>query len=425
MSKKVRVAIVGCGGIANGKHMPSLKANADKAEMVAFCDIIPERAKKAATDYGTPEAKTYTDYKEMLADKSIEFDVVHVCTPNVVHCPVAVAAFEAGKHVMCEKPMAHSTSDAQKMLDAWKKSRKKFTIGYQNRLRDDTQTLYASCKAGELGEIYFANTVLCFVIAATAGILIVSLLYPKLKVRIGSSLICFFSITAIVENVMTASKINQLLTGVSDVRISFGTFIIIILGFVLLTESLYALWKQKVVSALDFMILPGMLYFIINNYIPMFGIYIAFKKVDYSLGFWKSPWCGFDNFKILFSGTGSFFKSDAFIITRNTLLYNLAFIIIGTIMGIVVGICLADIFSKKWQKFFQTSILLPQLISMVIVAYIVYAFFSNETVCSIKYWVTRMQLISIVPLNIGHLSLFLSAHGKCLVIIQLYSYLRL
>ena len=97
---KLRIAIVGCGGIANQKHMPSIKANADKADMVAFCDIIPERAEKAAKEYGVEGAKVYTDYKEMLADTSVEFDVVHVCTPNVAHCPITVAAFEAGKHAL-------------------------------------------------------------------------------------------------------------------------------------------------------------------------------------------------------------------------------------------------------------------------------------------------------------------------------------
>jgi ABC-type polysaccharide transport system permease subunit len=130
---------------------------------------------------------------------------------------------------------------------------------------------------------------------------------------------------------------------------------------------------------IDFMVLPGMLYFIINNYIPMFGITIAFKKVDYSVGVWKSPWVGLSNFKMLFAHNGSFFQSDAFLITRNTLLYNATFIILGILMGVIVGICLADIFSRALQKFFQTSILLPQLISMVIVAYIVYALLSNET----------------------------------------------
>ena len=154
---KVRIAIVGCGGIANQKHLPSLAKFPERAEIVAFCDIIEERAVKAKEQYGSADAKVYTDYKEMLADTSIDFDVVHVCTPNVAHCPITVAAFEAGKHVMCEKPMAHCTEDARKMIDAWKASGKKFTIGYQNRFRDDTQTLHASCAAGELGEVYMAK----------------------------------------------------------------------------------------------------------------------------------------------------------------------------------------------------------------------------------------------------------------------------
>lgn len=155
--KKVKVAIVGCGGIANQKHMPSLAKFPERCEMVAFCDLKKERAEKAAEQYGVQGAKVYTDYKEMLADKEVDIDVVHVCTPNVAHCPVTVAAFEAGKHVMCEKPMAHNTEDAKKMIDAWKKSNKKFTIGYQNRFRDDTATLHASCADDELGEIYFAK----------------------------------------------------------------------------------------------------------------------------------------------------------------------------------------------------------------------------------------------------------------------------
>lgn len=152
---KLRVGIVGCGGIATQKHMPSLKANADLNEITAFCDIQEERAVKAKADFGTPDAKVYTDYHDLVNDPNV--DVVHVCTPNAAHCPITVSAFEAGRHVMCEKPMAHTTADAQKMIDAWKKSGKKFTIGYQNRLRDDTQTLHASCEAGELGEIYFAK----------------------------------------------------------------------------------------------------------------------------------------------------------------------------------------------------------------------------------------------------------------------------
>ena len=152
---KLQVALVGCGGIANQKHMPSLAAIPELCEMVAFCDIIEERAVKAAKEYGTADAKVYTDYKEMLKDENI--DVVHVLTPNVFHCEITVAAFEAGKNVMCEKPMAHCTADAQKMMDAWKKSGKKFTIGYQNRFRPEVQMLHKCCEKGELGEIYYAK----------------------------------------------------------------------------------------------------------------------------------------------------------------------------------------------------------------------------------------------------------------------------
>jgi len=157
MNKIVKIAIVGCGGIANQKHIPSIKANGDKGEIVAFCDIVVERAEKAAQEYGVKGARIYTDYQSMLKDEADYFDTVHVCTPNVAHRPIMEAAFAAGKHVMCEKPMAHCSTDARKMLEAWKKSGKKFTIRYQNRFREGTQTLYSSCSAGELGDIYFAK----------------------------------------------------------------------------------------------------------------------------------------------------------------------------------------------------------------------------------------------------------------------------
>ena len=155
MSEKLKIGIIGCGGIAEGKHFPALSHQSSRAEMVAFCDLIPERAEKAAKQYGTPDARVYTDYRELLAEKEIE--VVHVLTPNVSHCELTVAALEAGKHVMCEKPMAATTSDAQKMLDAQKKSGKLLTIGYQNRYRQDSQVLKKMCEAGQLGEIYYAR----------------------------------------------------------------------------------------------------------------------------------------------------------------------------------------------------------------------------------------------------------------------------
>ena len=154
--EKVRVGIIGCGGIANGKHMPSLR-NVKEAEMVAFCDLIIERAEKAAKEYGTPDAKVYVDYKEMLEDKTI--DVVHVCTPNRAHSFITVDALEAGKHVMCEKPMAINSVEALKMLDAAKRTGKKLTIGYQNRQRNDAQYLKNEALAGTFGDIYYARAI--------------------------------------------------------------------------------------------------------------------------------------------------------------------------------------------------------------------------------------------------------------------------
>lgn len=152
---KHRAGIVGCGGIAHQKHFPALKNASDRVEIVAFCDLIAERAKDAAKEFGTTDAKVYTDYHELLKDELIE--IVYVLTPNVAHCPISVAAFEAGKHVMCEKPMAASAKDAEKMMEAWKKSGKLFTIGYQNRFRTDSQTLKRMCDDGEMGDIYYAQ----------------------------------------------------------------------------------------------------------------------------------------------------------------------------------------------------------------------------------------------------------------------------
>ena len=94
---KVRVGIIGCGGIANGKHMPSLK-KLKNVEMVAFCDIIVERAENAKKEFGTENAAVYEDYRKLLEDKTI--DIVHVLTPNRWHSEITVAALESGKHVM-------------------------------------------------------------------------------------------------------------------------------------------------------------------------------------------------------------------------------------------------------------------------------------------------------------------------------------
>jgi len=152
--KILKVGIIGCGGIANGKHMPAL-AKIPEVQMVAFCDIVQERAQEAAKKYGVDGAKVYTDYKELLKDESI--DVVHVCTPNKSHADITVDALESGKHVMCEKPMAKTSRDALRMVEAAKRTGKKLTIGYQNRFRSDSRYLKKFCSEGGLGEIYYAK----------------------------------------------------------------------------------------------------------------------------------------------------------------------------------------------------------------------------------------------------------------------------
>ena len=154
MARVIKVGIIGCGGIANAKHMPALKKVAD-CEMVAFCDIIPERAEKAAKEFGVAGAKAYTDYKELLRDPEIE--VVHVCTPNRSHSFITVDALEAGKHVMCEKPMAINAEEAKKMIDAKNRTGKKLSIGYQSRFRPDSRYLKAEAEEGTFGDIYFAK----------------------------------------------------------------------------------------------------------------------------------------------------------------------------------------------------------------------------------------------------------------------------
>lgn len=156
MDRIVKIGIIGCGGIANGKHMPSLK-KIKNVQMVAFCDIIEERAVKAAEEYGVEGAKVYTDYKELLKDRDIE--VVHVCTPNRSHAFISIDAMEAGKHVMCEKPMAKTYKEAKEMLDASERTGMKLTIGYQSRWRADSLYLKRMCEDGELGEIYYGKAI--------------------------------------------------------------------------------------------------------------------------------------------------------------------------------------------------------------------------------------------------------------------------
>ena len=124
---------------------------------------------------------------------------------------------------------------------------------------------------------------------------------------------------------------------------------------------------------LIFLALPGVIYLIINNYIPMFGLFIAFKDINYAKGIFGSDWCGLDNFKFLFR------TNDAFIMVRNTLLYNLAFITIGTFLAVCVAILFSEMGANIFAKLYQAGMVFPNLVSMVIVAYITYAFLNSSS----------------------------------------------
>lgn len=129
------------------------------------------------------------------------------------------------------------------------------------------------------------------------------------------------------------------------------------------------LWGHR---ELYLMMLPGILYLLINNYLPIGGLSLAFKKYDYSKGIASSPWSGLSNFKFLFS------TKDAGMIIRNTLGYNFIFILLGTVFAIAVAIILNEIRAELPKKIYQIFILIPYLVSMVVVSYIAFAFLSTD-----------------------------------------------
>ena len=139
-----------------------------------------------------------------------------------------------------------------------------------------------------------------------------------------------------------------------------------------MTKEKVTLKKVKKFIPLYVMMIPGLAYLIINNYMPMPGLVIAFKNYSAKKGIYGSPWCGLANFKYLFV------TEDAWIITRNTILYNLAFIVINTILSIAVAIILSEL-NSRFKKFYQSAILLPHLLSTVIIAYLVYGFLCVDT----------------------------------------------
>lgn len=129
-------------------------------------------------------------------------------------------------------------------------------------------------------------------------------------------------------------------------------------------------WKHWIPFYL--MGVPGLVYLLFNNYLPLAGLQIAFKKYNYGKGMWGSAWNHFENFRFLLA------SNDIAVILRNTILYNLVFIVLGMVFGVAAAILFNEIRSKLARKLYQTVILLPYLMSMVIVAYLAYAFLAPE-----------------------------------------------
>ena len=152
MMDETKVGIIGAGGIAGGKHLPGHR-NVEGVSIIAVCDIDRQRAENFAKQHDIKHV--FTDYNDLVAMP--ELDAVSVCTPNNFHAPPTIAALNAGKHVICEKPIAGNANDGQAMVDAQKASGKVLQIGLQSRFGTEARTLRKLYEDGFFGDIYYAR----------------------------------------------------------------------------------------------------------------------------------------------------------------------------------------------------------------------------------------------------------------------------
>ncbi|PTX64552.1 putative dehydrogenase [Melghirimyces profundicolus] len=150
MTKPLRVGIMGAGGIARGAHLPNYKKMGDRVQVVAVADVIEEKAEECARIHSIPHF--FSSLEEML--DQVELDAVSVCTPNKFHAPATIAALKAGCHVLCEKPPAMTSEEAEEMARTAKRQGKILTYGFHYRHSPEVETLKRFVDAGELGEIY-------------------------------------------------------------------------------------------------------------------------------------------------------------------------------------------------------------------------------------------------------------------------------
>ena len=150
---KLKIGIIGVGSISE-EHIEAY-LRIPEVELYAFCDLNPERLDFMSKKYNI--TRTFTDYDEML--KCAEIDAVSVCVWNSQHAPCAIAALKAGKHVLCEKPMATSAEEGRQMLVAAKESGKLLMIGFVRRYGQDTQIIQDFKNDGFFGELYYGKAV--------------------------------------------------------------------------------------------------------------------------------------------------------------------------------------------------------------------------------------------------------------------------
>lgn len=149
---ELKIGVIGCGSIAKHRHLPEYAANT-QIKIIAVCDIVKSRADETAVLYG---AKSYESYEELLQNS--EVDAVSVCTPNYLHAPISIAALKAGKHVLCEKPMATSRADAEEMIETASKSGKKLMIAHNQRFVPSHAKAREILASGEIGKVYSFRT---------------------------------------------------------------------------------------------------------------------------------------------------------------------------------------------------------------------------------------------------------------------------
>ncbi len=150
---KIRVGIIGNGSICRFRHAPEYAALADDVEIVAFADRVPERAAWCVKKYG---GKAYDKWEDVVALKDV--DAISVCTSNFAHASISIAASGAGKHVLCEKPMATSADEANAMIAASQKAGKFLMIGHNQRLAPLHQKAKQILQSGIIGRVVTFRT---------------------------------------------------------------------------------------------------------------------------------------------------------------------------------------------------------------------------------------------------------------------------